>query len=168
MRPGVPLALHQQDQWGVEVKKTYTYTTAEGNVETRTNGRRYTHIVVGRRDYNKERAAVVAQRAAMAKRDRATYRYWQTCATTKVGDMHPKADYPVRQDMHDQGIEIIAKYPTVNAYVASNDAARYAAIPAGDLGPEAVLQWCTSERAARKAIEAHSRFHSDVRVVALP
>jgi hypothetical protein len=150
------------------MKKTFTYTTAEGKIETRTSVRTYTHVIVGRLDHNKERASVIARRASMAKQDRKNYRYWSTCATTAVDAMYPGENFPVTQDLHDKGLEVVAEHPTAKQYVAARADARYAAIPAGDLGPELVLQWCTSERSARQAVETHSRFHSDVRVVALP
>src|ERR1700676_2958198 len=100
------------------MKTTCMFTTAEGKVETRTSDRPYTHVVVGRRDFNKERAAVVAQRASMAKRDRANYRYWGTCAATPVGDTYAGETFLVSQEMHDQGLSIVAEYPTMKHYVA--------------------------------------------------
>jgi hypothetical protein len=148
-------------------KQQFTFTTAEGKVETRSSARPYTHVVVGRSDFNKQRAHVVAMRSKMAKNDRDNYRFWATCASTPVGAIYPGENFTVRQEAHDQGLKIIAAYPTVESYVAARADARYNAVPAGDTGPELVLQWSMTERAARAAVSAFLKFHSDVRVVAL-
>jgi hypothetical protein len=149
------------------MRKTFTFTTSEGVVETPSSACAYTHVVVGRRDFNKERAAVIKQRPKMAKQDRANYRYWETCAATPVGATYPGENFTVTENPHDKGLKILAEYPTLESYVAARADARYNAIPAVDTGPELVLQWSMSERAARSSVAPHSKFHSEVRVVAL-
>lgn len=146
----------------------FSFTTAEGKVETRTSPRAYTHVVVGRRDYVKERAHLEANRATIEKQERRNWEFYRQCAQTPVGEKRETKDiYPNDERNVEMGQKVLDRAPTADAFVAEYMARQEANIPAGDFGPEIVLQWSQSARAALAAVSKWSQWHTQVRVVEL-
>ena len=146
----------------------FRYVTAEGRVETRTSHRMYTHVVVGRRNRTKARACETS--AAMARQHASNYDWFMKCVTTPIGKPFDpaKAWHPNTSELHAQATAVVAMYPTKEAYVAGKTAGALERIGPGDAGPECVVQWSRSERAASSSVSGHRGWHVDVRVVALP
>lgn len=150
-------------------KTKFTFTTADGIVETRTSSRAYTHVVVGRRDLVKQRAEWTSEPARM--RIFEAYVYLSRCASTTVGETFRDGRVLVTQEMHDESVKIIRAYPTVDEYVAAMIAEGIERINAqegdGEAGKERVLRWSRSVAAAQRGASAAREWHVDVRVVAL-
>ncbi|WP_321874632.1 hypothetical protein [Burkholderia ubonensis] len=149
-------------------KTKFTFTTADGIVETRTSSRAYTHVVVGRRDLVKERAdwSSPATRFRLFE----AYVYLTKCASTNVGE--PFRDgIVVTQAMRDESVKTVRTYPTVDEYVDAMIAEGIERINKsygdGDAGKERVLKWSRSASAAQRGASHARKWHVDVRVVSL-
>ncbi|WP_175771836.1 hypothetical protein [Burkholderia ambifaria] len=150
-------------------KTKFSYTTADGIVETRTSSRAYTHVVVGRRDLVKERAEWTSEPSRL--RIFEAYVYLSRCASTTVGETFRDGRVFVTQEMHDESVKIIRAYPTADEYVAAMIAEGIERINAqegdGDVGMERVLKWSRSASAAQRGANDARKWHVDVRVVSL-
>jgi len=146
-------------------KNKFSFTTAEGKVETRSSDRVYTHIVVGRDNLAAERAQ--AQNADSVKYLRNAYAYRKNCASVEVGAMYPGEKFPVDAEMHALATACLAQYPTVDDYVKDKTAEQLARIGEADAGPQRVLQWSMSHRAAINSLGKWEKWHVDLQVIAL-
>ncbi|WP_175771824.1 hypothetical protein [Burkholderia ambifaria] len=149
-------------------KKKFSFTTAEGAVETRTSERAYTHVVLGRRNLVQARARAAS--AAERKMHAVNYDYYRNYAETDVGQPYPGRQWTTNQADHDAAVQLIAEYPTVEAYIEAKVEQVIARINdegTGDAGPEIVLQWSQSLRAAQASVSGHAKWHVGVRVAAL-
>lgn len=141
----------------------FSHKTVDGIIETRTSDRPYTHVVVGRRDIAAFRRFVAS--ATEHKRHQAEYRYLRLCASVEPGAQYPEGGFAVSRESHERGKATIAQYPAEHAYIEAKIAERVAELGEADKGPEVVLQWSMSERAACKSISTHSTWNTDVRVL---
>jgi hypothetical protein len=71
------------------------------------------------------------------------------------------------QEQQAKGRACLERYPTVESYVEAMVAEALSRIETADKGPEVVLQWSQSERAAAASINSHAGWHVDVRVAQL-
>ncbi|MCU1483139.1 MAG: hypothetical protein JWQ19_3925 [Subtercola sp.] len=143
----------------------FTFTTAEGKVETRTSERVYTHIVVGRDNLAALRAQ--AQNAASVASLKDEYTFRKNCASVNVGEKYPGRSYEVDAAMHASATACMAQYSTVDEYVKAKIAEHLTRIGDADAGPQRVLQWSMTHRAALGAVGKWQKWHVDVQVIAL-
>lgn len=150
---------------------TFTVTQVPGS--KRTSHRNYTHAIIGCRDGKVLAASTLAERR---KNDQSRWnsKHWydeKRAADATVGQPYKNhngfsviaQEYNVRF-----GKEFIAKYPTVESYLAKlkqdfDD--MIAKLQAEPLGTLEVLQWSMSADNARKALGSWSKSHSHLEVV---
>ena len=147
---------------------TFRYVTADGEVHTRTSKRAYTHVLIGR--LNLAKARDVERSASRRESHDANWHYMQRCATHPVGEPFDikRPWYKNTEELQAQGRACLARYPTAASYVEAMVAEALSRIDPADKGPEVVLQWSQSQRAAAASINTAAGWHVDVRVVALP
>lgn len=145
-------------------KTKFTFTTAEGKVETRTSERTYTHVVVNRTNVAYLREDAV--HPENSKRDASDYRFFLAMATGEVGAI-PNVkgwQWPLKAEDKQRYGSYIAGYADEADYVAKKQQARLDAINErygdADIGPEYVAQWSMSEANARKGVKASVLFAS--------
>ncbi|WP_227461646.1 hypothetical protein [Cupriavidus pauculus] len=154
----------------------FSFTTAEGEVFTRKSARAYTHVVVGRHNNALERATILAEHARPRSYDKANYQFYVARAALQPGDTFVSTTgMGYEHVMTEKDVEDAKK----NLRGATNfqeylDALRDSRLAGlvqrhgeGDAGPEVVLQWSQSAANATKSIGQHSKFFTQVRVVAL-
>lgn len=153
----------------------FSFTTAEGEVFTRKSDRAYTHVVVGRHNNALERARILADHATPPKYDKDNYRYYAQRAALKAGDVYTSNSCNYTHVMTEKDVADAIKYlrgaANFQEYVDALRDERLAGLVQrhgeADAGPELVLQWSQSAANAAKSIGQHSKFHTQVRVVAL-
>jgi hypothetical protein len=154
-------------------KKHFTVPEVPGS--GRSSERPYSHAIVGR--YNPHLVAAKARathakNAAQSRRwDAKNWNDWKRSSEATVGQLYRNhngfmveaKDYEVRI-----GKEFMAKYPTLESYLAhleSEHQGRLAALDAGQIGELQVLQWSMSHKNAVKAAGSFADTYSDLRVV---
>lgn len=144
-------------------KKKFSFTTAEGKVETRSSDRPYTHVIVGRFDLVRDRAAVLSNLRAGESWD-----YYSSQAKLEVGQCMPGSRYPLDQRTVDQARAFAAENPDREAYIEKSRQACLATIEkrhgTGDKSPEYVLQWSMSAANAARGMQAKAQHFVDVMV----
>lgn len=159
-------------------KKKFSYTTAEGNVETRTSARAYTHVVVGRYNVADHRAHIEAEYGTVSKQTRRNFEYLSARAAMQPGQNWTSTyangeSYTVTMTERDIkcardglfGATTVEEYNAIlrtRALTVLHD--RYGD---GDVGREVVLQWSQSRANAQKAVSGWQKHYAHVRVVAL-
>jgi hypothetical protein len=153
-------------------KNKFSFTTAEGKVETRSSDRTYTHVVVKRTNAALLRVEAVSD--AHRKQDRSNFKFFAAMAAGEVGKIPAVPGggwrWPLTQEDKDKHAEFIAPYSDADDYADKSAAARLDAVNKkygdADVGPEFVAQWSMSEVNARKGAKL-SPWIASVRVVAL-
>jgi hypothetical protein len=152
-------------------KTKFSFTTAEGKVETRTSERPYTHVVVNRANVAALRVEAVSD--AHRKQDRKNFAFTAAMAAGEVGKIPVVPggwNWPLEQDRKDKAVAFIAPYRDADDFADKQAAARLERLNKqygdADVGPEYVAQWSMSEANARKGVRM-SPYLASSRVVAL-
>lgn|GEM_PF-6230530 len=154
-----------------KAKNKFSFTTAEGKVETRSSDRTYTHVVVMRTNVAALRVEAVS--AENRKQDRKNFAFFAAMASGEVGKIPAVPggwNWPLKQEDKDKYAAQVAPYRDAEDYADKRAAARLEHINkqygAADIGPEYVAQWSMSETNARKGVKS-SQWIASARVVAL-
>lgn len=146
-------------------KTKFTFTTAEGKVETRTSERTYTHVVVRRTNVAYLRKCALDP--AWSKEDANAFRYYSKMAACEVGEIPQGRRYPMEAAEKRASEAAVAGCSDEADYIAKKQQARLDAITKeygdADVGPEYVAQWSMSEVNARKGAQP-GVFYASVRV----
>lgn len=121
-------------------------------------------MVLGRRNLAKERAHILS---ALSRKMHADHHaYMVRLATHPIGQpFDPKRAWHFNtEEMAAEGRALIARYPTAEDYIRAKIAEELADLPPGDAGPQVVLRWSMSPRAAQAAIREAEHWHVDVYV----
>lgn len=155
--------------------RSTTYTVPEVPGSKRTSPRPYTHAIIGR---SSSQLSAIRYEADL-KANGAKYARWDTknwhdnkrlaeCPSGGTYRNHNNYVTTASDELIKIGADFIAKYPTVESYLAHQKAegearvAKMKAVPDGEL---VVLQWSMSHANASKARSAYCKHHVDVRVV---
>lgn len=130
-------------------KTKFTHALPDGQIATRTSVRTYTHVVIGRRRLEVDRAA--ARRDAMQYRD--DFKYYQKVVTAGVGGRYPGMA-PWRRGLTAGEVadakQAIDGYTDADTYAEARVASRLECIGPGEFGPWEALRWSGSLANAAK------------------
>lgn len=140
-------------------KNKFSFTTAEGKVETRSSDRTYTHVVVMRANVAALRVAAVSD--DNRKQDCKNFKFFAAMAAGEVGKVPAVPggwNWPLTQKDKENYTAQVAPYRDADDYADKRAAARLEAVNKqygdADIGPEYVAQWSMSEVNARKGLKA--------------
>ncbi len=131
-------------------KTTFKHTLPDGNVVSRKSERAYTHIIIGRRKLDLDRAVI--RSAQQVKTHKSNYEYHKAVVATEIGQTPPGYFSPVYEQSKARAIAEIEGFENADAYAAAKVEEKLAKVGDGEFGPWTALQWSMSAANALKAL----------------
>lgn len=143
----------------------HIHTLPDGTKATRSSkGRVYTHVIIGRKNLVRERAAAEAMRAQHIN----NFAFYQQYASTPVGESWNGKSWciikPIDAPKQAQYAAIVAEHGTAENYADAMVRQSLERIGSDDAGTWSVLQWSMSAANAAKGMNKFRDWFVDVQV----